>query len=83
MSLFVHGSREPFMGLWNPHTNAGIAHFANYDELPAKKIWSWGVDADGLDWRKTLSDNDSAYAEVQAGCFATRRHTRFCNPGRA
>ena len=67
VSLFVHGSREPFMGLWNPHTNAGTAHFANYDELPAKKIWSWGVDADGLDWRKTLSDNDSAYCEVQAG----------------
>lgn len=69
VSLFVHGSREPFMGLWNPHTSAGIAHFASYDELPAKKIWSWGVDADGLDWRKTLSDNDSAYAEVQAGLF--------------
>ena len=26
-------------------------------------------DADGLDWRKTLSDNNSAYMEVQAGPF--------------
>jgi len=66
VSLFVHGSREDFMGIWHPHTNTGVAHFARYNELPAKKIWSWGVDADGLDWRKALSDDDSAYAEVQA-----------------
>jgi tetratricopeptide (TPR) repeat protein len=80
VSMFVHGSREPFMGIWNPHTNAGIAHFANYDELPAKKIWSWGVDADGLDWRKTLSDNDSAYAEVQAGLFRNQETYAFLQP---
>ena len=80
VSMFVHGSREPFMGLWNPHTNAGIAHFANYDELPAKKIWSWGVDADGLDWRKTLSDNDSAYSEVQAGLFRNQETYAFLQP---
>lgn len=80
VSMFVHGSREPFMGIWNPHTNAGIAHFANYDELPSKKIWSWGVDADGLDWRKTLSDNDSAYAEVQAGLFRNQETYAFLQP---
>ena len=34
---------------------------------PTKKIWSWGSDADGLDWRKALSDDESAYVEVQAG----------------
>ena len=78
--MFVHGSREPFMGMWNPHTNTGIAHFANYNELPAKKIWSWGVDADGLDWRKTLSDNDSAYAEVQAGLFRNQETYAFLQP---
>jgi len=30
------------MGVWNPRTNAGTVHFADYAELPAKKIWSWG-----------------------------------------
>ncbi len=80
VSLFVHGSREPFMGIWNPHTNSGTAHFANYDELPAKKIWSWGVDADGLDWRMTLSDNNSAYAEVQAGLFRNQETYAFLQP---
>jgi tetratricopeptide (TPR) repeat protein len=80
VSLFVHGSREPFMGIWNPHTNSGTVHFAEYDEVPAKKIWSWGADADALDWRKALSDNDSAYVEIQAGLFRNQETYSFLQP---
>jgi len=80
VSMFVHASREPFMGVWNPHTNTGTVHYAVYEDLPAKKIWSWGVDADGLDWRKALSDNDSAYMEVQAGLFRNQETYAFLEP---
>src|SRR6266567_1432474 len=80
VSLFVHGSRENFMGVWHPRTNTGTAHFADYAELPAKKIWSWGVDADGLDWRKALSDNNSAYVELQAGLFRNQETYAFLEP---
>jgi tetratricopeptide (TPR) repeat protein len=81
VSFFVHGSHEPFMGIWNPHTQTGTAHFAEYRELPAKKIWTWGVDASGLDWRTALSDNNSAYAEVQAGLFRNQETYSFLEPG--
>jgi len=80
VSLFSHGTRENFMGIWNPHTNTGTAHFAKYGEVPAKKIWSWGVDADGLDWRKALSDNNSAYVELQAGLFRNQETYAFLEP---
>ncbi len=80
VSLFVQGSREDFMGIWNPHSNTGTAHFARYDELPAKKIWSWGVDADGLDWRTALSDDNSAYSEVQGGLFRNQETYAFLQP---
>ncbi len=80
VSMFVHGSREGFMGVWSPHTNTGTAHYAAYEDLPAKKIWSWGVDADGLDWRKALSDNNSAYLEVQAGLFRNQETYAFLQP---
>jgi tetratricopeptide (TPR) repeat protein len=80
VSLFVHGSREPFMGVWNPHTNTGTVHYADYAQLPGKKIWSWGADADGLDWRKALSDNNSAYVEVQAGPFRNQETYAFLEP---
>lgn len=80
VSLFVHGSREPFMGVWHPKTNTGVVHYANYADLPAKKIWSWGSDADGLDWRRALSDNNSAYVEVQAGLFRNQETYAFLEP---
>ena len=80
VSRFVYGSREPFMGIWSPHTNSGIAHYADYAELPGKKIWSWGVDADAMDWRKALSDNDTAYVEVQAGLFRNQETYAFLEP---
>lgn len=83
VSLFTHGSREDFMGVWNPHTNTGTAHFAEYLQVPAKKIWSWGVDADGFDWRKALSDNDSAYVELQAGLFRNQETYAFLQPRQA
>jgi tetratricopeptide (TPR) repeat protein len=82
VSMFVHGSREPFMGVWNSHTNSGTVHYADYDALPAKKVWSWGVDADGLDWRKALSDNNSAYMEVQGGLFRNQETYAFLEPRR-
>jgi predicted Zn-dependent protease len=81
VSFFVHGSHEPFMGIWNPKTQAGAVHYAEYSELPAKKIWSWGADAEGLGWRKALSDNDSAYVEVQAGLFRNQETYAFLDPG--
>jgi tetratricopeptide (TPR) repeat protein len=80
VSLFAHGSRENFMGIWHPHTNVGVAHFSDYGPLPAKKIWSWGVDADGLDWRRVLSDNASAYVELQAGLFRNQETYAFLEP---
>jgi predicted Zn-dependent protease len=80
VSLFVYGSREPFMGIWQPKTDSGVVHYADYGDLPGKKIWSWGVDADGLDWRKALSDNDSAYVEVQAGLFRNQETYAFLQP---
>ena len=83
VSVFVHGSHEPFMGIWNPKTQTGTAHFADYCDLPAKKIWSWGVDAAGLAWRRALSDNNSAYVEVQAGLFRNQETYAFLNPGKS
>jgi tetratricopeptide (TPR) repeat protein len=83
VSYFVHGSREPFMGIWNPKTRTGTVHYADYSKLPAKKIWSWGADEEGLRWRKALSDNDSAYVEVQAGLFRNQETYSFLNPGQS
>src|SRR5437660_8117841 len=80
VSRFSYGSREPYMGGYHPHTNAGVAHYSSSVDLPAKKIWSWGSDEDGLDWRTALSDNNSAYVEIQAGMFRDQATYGFLEP---
>jgi tetratricopeptide (TPR) repeat protein len=57
------------MGVYHPWNRTGVVHFSFPEDAPTKKIWSWGGDADGLDWRKALSDDQSAYVEIQAGLF--------------
>src|SRR5262249_16673040 len=80
VSQFVHGSREPFMGVWHPRWNAGVVHYAAFADLPGKKVWSFGVDADGLDWRRALSDNNSGYVQIQAGLFPNQTRSAFPPP---
>jgi tetratricopeptide (TPR) repeat protein len=80
VSRFAHGSREPYMAVYHPHTESGIVHYSSPTDLPAKKIWSWSSDADGLDWRRALSDNNSAYVEIQAGLFRNQETYAFLEP---
>jgi tetratricopeptide (TPR) repeat protein len=80
VSQFSHGSREPFMGVYHPRTRAGVVHYSSPLDSPTKKIWSWGSDPDGLDWRKALSDDESAYVEVQSGLFRNQETYAFLGP---
>ena len=80
VSRFSYGSREGWMAVYHPRTRAGVVHYSSPTDLPAKKIWSWGVDADALDWRRALSDDSSAYVEIQAGLFRNQETYGFLEP---
>ena len=81
VSRFAYGSREPFMGVYRPATDSGVVHVADHADMPGKKIWSWGWDDEGQDWRRALSDDESAYLEVQAGLFRNQETYAFLEPG--
>jgi len=80
VSYFSHATHETFMGVWHPKTQAGMAQFSEYQDLPSKKIWSWGSDAAGLAWQTALSDDLSSYVEVQAGLFRNQETYAFLEP---
>jgi predicted Zn-dependent protease len=83
VEAFALGSNEPFLGVYSPHTGAGVVHYAEHAELPAKKVFSWGLDQDALSWRAALSDDKSAYVEVQAGLFKDQDTYGFLGPSEA
>jgi len=80
VSRFSYGSEEPYMAIYHPRTHAGLVHYSSRDDLISKKVFSWGSDADGLNWREALSDNHSAYVELQAGLFRDQETHGFLGP---
>ena len=80
VSRFSHGSREPFMAVYHPRTDAGVVHYSSPVDLPSKKVWSFGGDDRGVDWREALSDDGSAYVEIQAGVFRNQETYGFLEP---
>ena len=68
------------MGVYRPATGSGVVHVADHQDMPGKKIWSWGWDDEGRDWRRALSDDESAYLEVQAGLFRNQETYAFLEP---
>jgi tetratricopeptide (TPR) repeat protein len=83
VSRFSFASNEPYMAVYHPKTNAGVVHYATRTDLPSKKVFSWGSDAEGLQWREALSDNHSAYVEIQAGLFRDQETYGFLDPQQA
>ena len=83
VSLFTYRTREPFVGVYHPRTNSGTVHVADPAELPVHKFWSWGHDRDAAAWRTALSDDDSAYVELQAGLFRNQETYAFLEPQEA
>jgi tetratricopeptide (TPR) repeat protein len=77
---FAYGSSEPFIGVYSPHTDSGVVHWADPKAVPSRKLFSWGTDSNALDWRNRLSDNHSAYVEVQSGLFKDQTTYEFLEP---
>jgi Flp pilus assembly protein TadD len=83
VSRFSFASNEPYMAVYHPKTNAGVVHYSARSDLPSKKVFSWGSDAEGLQWREALSDDHSAYVEIQAGLFRDQETYGFLDPQQA
>jgi tetratricopeptide (TPR) repeat protein len=75
---FAYGSKEPFFGVYHPHSRTGVAHYADPAAVPGKKMWNWGT-ADTFA-RPNLSDNNTTYMEIQAGLAQNQETYLLLNP---
>lgn len=66
-SYHVAGAYNDFWGCYWHADRFGMAHYADYQDKPGKKIWIWGLSRYGMLWEDLLTDNDGQYTEVQSG----------------
>jgi tetratricopeptide (TPR) repeat protein len=81
-SLFARQVHRTFFGAYYHKSDYGVAHVADFREVPGKKTWTWGVADDGLIWTDLLTDKDGAYNEIQAGRYETQLNYEFMPPRR-
>ena len=78
LGLFAYGSRESFFAEYNPALRTGVAHWADPQEVPGKKMWVYGNHVE--DYKDQLSDDHSGYIEIQAGLATTQEMMEFLGP---
>ena len=83
LSLFARASKRDFFGAYYHDEDFGVAHVADFHEVPGKKTWTWGTAPSGRIWDTLLSDRDGPYAEIQSGRFETQLDYEFLEPRQA
>ncbi|KPL13491.1 MAG: hypothetical protein AMS26_14215 [Bacteroides sp. SM23_62] len=66
VGFYMLNAREGYMGYYNHDENFGLVHYADVNDLPGKKYWSWGWHVTALEKRFTHAE-DLNYGEIQSG----------------
>lgn len=75
--FFAIGSREEFLGIYQPQSKSGLLHIASPVDVPGKKTWTWGPDP----WHRiNLSDDNSGYIEIQGGATPSQDIYEYLEP---
>jgi tetratricopeptide (TPR) repeat protein len=66
VGFYMLNAREGYMGYYNHDEDFGLVHYADVNDLPGKKYWSWGWHVTALEKRFTHAE-DVNYGEIQSG----------------
>jgi tetratricopeptide (TPR) repeat protein len=74
------GAPGDFNAAYNYDHENGTAHYADREDSPGKKFWTWGTAPSGAIWEDLLTDADGQYIEVQSGRLLTQGDTWIFDP---
>jgi len=75
LGLYMLDAREPYFGYYDHGDDFGLVHYGDLADLPGKKYWTWGSSPALLEeYRKTHSNVNEVYAEIQSGRIVIQEH---------
>jgi hypothetical protein len=88
IGMYFLEPRYNFFGLTNLKTKSGMVHYADYHDVPGKKLWNWGREPkDGnRKWEHGSESGDEphmhgyGYGEVQSGRMVNQDHLEWLMP---
>ncbi|WP_157831490.1 DUF5107 domain-containing protein [Confluentibacter flavum] len=66
-SYHIINSIAEFMGGYYHDDDFGFGNIHEYDKMPGRKLWIWGLSDEGMIWEDLLTDSDGQYIEFQTG----------------
>ncbi|MFC4596729.1 DUF5107 domain-containing protein [Cohnella hongkongensis] len=69
-----------FFGVYDGLAKYGVVHYADRKKLKGAKFFTWGTDAYAEAWNRSLTEDDSAYIEIQSGPFESQTVYKFLKP---
>ncbi len=66
-SYHIVNGYADFLGGYYHDDDFGFGNIHDYDMMPGKKLWIWGLADEGMIWEDLLTDSDGQYIEFQTG----------------
>ena len=82
-SIFAWHCDQDFFGSYDDGEQRGVVAYANHDQVPGKKAWTWGQGGFGKMHQMDLTDTDGPYNEVQTGPLLTQGEVGRLDPSEA
>jgi tetratricopeptide (TPR) repeat protein len=80
VGFYMLGAREGYMGYYNHDENFGLVHYADVNDLPGKKYWSWGWHVTAQNKKYTHAEGVN-YGEIQSGRIVIQEKFNKILPG--
>lgn len=79
-SIFAWHCDQDFFGSYDDSVDRGVVSYANHQQVPGKKAWTWGQGGFGKMHQMDLTDTDGPYNEVQTGPLLTQGEVGRLDP---
>ena len=66
-SFHITGEHAPYFGVYWKKEDWGIMQYAERNDKPGRKIFSWALSDQGKIWEELLTDINGQYVELQSG----------------
>lgn len=80
VGFYMLGAREGYMGYYNHDEGFGLVHYADVNDLPGKKYWSWGWHPTAQAKKYTHAEGVN-YGEIQSGRVVIQEKFNKILPG--
>ena len=82
VGYYMLNAREGYMGYYDHDHNIGLVHYADVNDLPGKKYWSWGWHVTALEKRFSHAEGLN-YGEIQSGRIIIQEKFDKILPGKS